>query len=152
MIEGCLDWQKHRLVRPDVVKVATAEYFEAQDTMADWLAAKCKVDFGNTAYTATTKELFESWLAYTKALNEPSGTERTFSDSLEKRGFPRNKNVPIPTGRVRGSASSAWYPLKRSTEGLEMASDSPRQARSEALRRFEALLSNVPRVRTRVYA
>jgi hypothetical protein len=33
-----------------------------------------------------------------------------------------------------------------------MASDSPRQARSEALRRFEALLSNVPRVRTRVYA
>jgi putative DNA primase/helicase len=102
MLEGCLDWQKHRLVRPEVVKVATAEYFEAQDTMADWLAAKCKVDTGNAAYTATTKELFESWSIYTKALNEPPGTERTFSEALEKRGFPRNKHVKTISGEARG--------------------------------------------------
>jgi putative DNA primase/helicase len=33
MIEGCLDWQKHRLVRPKVVLDATAQYFEEQDVI-----------------------------------------------------------------------------------------------------------------------
>jgi putative DNA primase/helicase len=37
MIEGCLDWQANRLVRPEVVKDATDEYFTAQDTFSQWL-------------------------------------------------------------------------------------------------------------------
>lgn len=41
MIEGCLDWQNHRLVRPKIVTDATAEYFEAQDTIGRWLAERC---------------------------------------------------------------------------------------------------------------
>jgi putative DNA primase/helicase len=40
MIDGCLDWQRHGLVRPKIVTDATAEYFEAQDTIGRWLAER----------------------------------------------------------------------------------------------------------------
>ena len=33
MIDGCLDWQKNRLMRPKVVTDATAEYFEDQELL-----------------------------------------------------------------------------------------------------------------------
>jgi putative DNA primase/helicase len=41
MIEGCLDWQKHGLVRPAIVTEATEEYFEAQDVIGRWMAERC---------------------------------------------------------------------------------------------------------------
>jgi putative DNA primase/helicase len=44
MIDGCLDWQKHGLVRPQVVLDATAEYFQAQDIIGRWIAEQCIVD------------------------------------------------------------------------------------------------------------
>jgi putative DNA primase/helicase len=31
MIEGCIDWQKNGLIRPDKVIAATEEYFDEQD-------------------------------------------------------------------------------------------------------------------------
>ena len=43
MIEGCLEWQRDGLKQPDVVKLATEEYFEAQDTTGKWLAERCKI-------------------------------------------------------------------------------------------------------------
>lgn len=44
MIEGCLNWQRHGLLRPAVVKDATAEYFEAQDIIGRWIAERCILD------------------------------------------------------------------------------------------------------------
>ena len=41
MIEGCLDWQRSGLERPKIVTDATAEYFEAQDTIGRWMAERC---------------------------------------------------------------------------------------------------------------
>lgn len=41
MITGCLDWQRNGLDRPAVVTEATAEYFEAQDTIGRWMAERC---------------------------------------------------------------------------------------------------------------
>jgi len=39
-IEGCLDWQRHGLVRPQVVLDATAEYLEGQDLIGRWMAER----------------------------------------------------------------------------------------------------------------
>ena len=103
MIDGCLDWQEHGLVRPDVVQVATAEYFAAQDTIGDWLEAKCIADQANPFRKASTAELHESWAAYARQSNEPAGTMKSFSQIIEKRGFTPVKHVPTATGnRVRG--------------------------------------------------
>ena len=49
MIEGCIDCHENGLVRPQIVVGATAEYFDDQDLVAQWLNEKCTVDPENTA-------------------------------------------------------------------------------------------------------
>ncbi|MCJ2035756.1 phage/plasmid primase, P4 family [Methylobacterium sp. J-068] len=105
MIEGCLDWQANRLVRPDVVKDATDEYFTAQDTFSQWLEERCIVDRSNPYRKATTKELFDSWSKYAFGNNEAVGSLKAFSENFEKRGFKKLLNVPTGLGtRARGFA------------------------------------------------
>jgi putative DNA primase/helicase len=41
MIEGCLEWQRIGLQQPEAVKLATEEYFEAQDVIGKWMAERC---------------------------------------------------------------------------------------------------------------
>ena len=103
MIVGCLDWQSNRLVRPEVVKAATDEYFSAQDTFGQWLEERCTVDRNNSYRKATTQELFASWSDYAKSNNEAAGTQTSFGERMDKHGFRKNKHVPTGTGaRARG--------------------------------------------------
>ncbi|SEI15018.1 putative DNA primase/helicase [Methylobacterium sp. 275MFSha3.1] len=112
MIEGCLDWQAHRLVRPEVVKDATDEYFATQDTFGQWLEARCIVQHGNNYRKATTQELFASWSEYARGNNEPPGTQTSFGDRLDKLGFKKNKNVPTGMNtRARGYEGIEVRPL-----------------------------------------
>lgn len=120
MIEGCLDWQANRLVRPDVVKDATDEYFTAQDTFSQWLEERCIVDRGNPYRKATTKELFDSWSKYAFGNNEAAGSLKAFSENFEKRGFKKLLNVPTGLGtRARGFA------------GVEVRMDHPQGGNDE---------------------
>ncbi|MEM9186091.1 MAG: phage/plasmid primase, P4 family [Planctomycetota bacterium] len=41
MVQGCLDWQRHRLSEPPAVMVATQEYRTESDTLARWIADEC---------------------------------------------------------------------------------------------------------------
>lgn len=117
MIEGCLDWQVNRLVRPEVVKDATDEYFTAQDTFSQWLEERCIVEHGNPYRKATTQELFASWSNYAKLNNEVAGTQTSFGDRMDKAGFAKNKNVPNGIGgRTRGY------------QGVELRAQSNREA------------------------
>jgi putative DNA primase/helicase len=43
MIEGCLDWQEHGLIRPNVVNTATSDYFADEDVFGQWLEECCDV-------------------------------------------------------------------------------------------------------------
>ena len=36
-IDGCLDWQRNGLVRPESVVAATDDYFSDQDLFGQWL-------------------------------------------------------------------------------------------------------------------
>lgn len=103
MIQGCRDWQHNKLVRPDVVQVATDEYFTAQDTFRQWLEERCTVEPCNPYRKATTQELFASWSEFAKLNNEPAGTQKSFGDRMDKLGFRKNKHVPTGRGsRARG--------------------------------------------------
>lgn len=103
LINGCLDWQKNGLMRPDVVKGATEEYFEAQDVIGAWLDEHCRVDRGNEHRKAATADLFASWSDYARACSEPPGTLVTFADTLKDKGFTPKRGVPNAAGmRVRG--------------------------------------------------
>jgi putative DNA primase/helicase len=84
MVDGCLDWQKSGLQRSDTIKDATEEYFRDQDVFHQWLEERCDIEPGNTFKTASSGELFESWAAFAKRANHPTGTQTSFADRLKK--------------------------------------------------------------------
>ena len=96
-IDGCLDWQKDRLVRPKVVTDATAEYFDDQDSFSQWLEECCDVEIGNRYKTATSDDLFASWSGHARAAGIEAGTKIAFGEKL--RGA---RLEPYKSDRQRG--------------------------------------------------
>ncbi len=96
MIEGCLDWQMHGLVRPDVVKNATADYFSEQDTVNQWVTEFCTV---GVTESDTLDSLFKSWTAYAMANGEKPGASKWFSQTLSRLGCEAVKNTPGNHGK-----------------------------------------------------
>lgn len=80
-IEGCLDWQAHGLIRPQVVIDATTDYFEAQDVIGRWIAERCilasNLEDRNGPMLADCKE----WCATN---GEASPTAQQFRGALER--------------------------------------------------------------------
>lgn len=93
MIDGCLDWQKNGLMRPQVVKEATEEYFDDQNTMAQWLEKCCEVDMKNFYLASSSNSLFQSWSGFAKSNGVDPGTSKTFKPALEKMGFKFKKDM-----------------------------------------------------------
>lgn len=92
IIEGCLDWQMHGLIRPKVVVDATAEYFSEQDNVRQWLDECC--DVGERAYFDTSDSLFKSWTAFAIATGEKPRTAKWFAQQLRRQGFNTLKDTP----------------------------------------------------------
>ena len=87
-IDGCLDWQRNGLVRPEVVAEATAEYFEDQDLYSQWLGECCRVhplvnDKGST--------LYQSWRAFAEDRGVRPGDMKQFADKLKRSGFKKER-------------------------------------------------------------
>lgn len=85
VMAGCLDWQRHGLLRPQSVRDATAEYFADQDIFQQWLDECCEVGRG---YADTTATLWESWDGFSSLRGgKASGRTKGFPDTLRARGF-----------------------------------------------------------------
>jgi putative DNA primase/helicase len=82
MIDGCLDWQKHGLVRPQIVLDATESYFEDQDSLGQWIDECTDCEPGNTHKSATSAELYKSWSEYSHAAGENPGSQKEFVNML----------------------------------------------------------------------
>jgi putative DNA primase/helicase len=93
LLDGCLDWQRHGLVRPAVVTAATGVYFEEQDTFDDWVAESCDLDPGNQYKSEAASALFSSWAAYAKAAGAHPGNKSDFGDRLIDLGCERHKGA-----------------------------------------------------------
>jgi putative DNA primase/helicase len=108
-IRGCLDWQANGLIRPAVVQDATAGYFEAQDSFAQWLEEACE---RGPTYVEKTSDLWISW-SHFAADNQVDtrGRAKGFPDALHARGFTSIKN----THGIRG----------RAYKGLRLRTDDP---------------------------
>lgn len=86
MIEGCLDWQKNGLQRPQCVKIATENYFADQDIFSQWIAECCEVD---PIFSGQSSDLFNSWKKFAELNGILPGNSKTFSNDMEKRGFSK---------------------------------------------------------------
>jgi putative DNA primase/helicase len=96
MIEGCLDWQAHGLVRPTVVSEATTEYFEEQNNVKQWVAECCDVGKDRVDSVAN---LFASWKTFATASGERASTKKWLGGVLEREGYSRIKDEEGIRGR-----------------------------------------------------
>lgn len=94
MINGCIDWQKHGLQRPECVKQATEDYFEDQDLFSQWINQCCNIHF---EFKGKSNALFDSWKKFAEDNNIKAGNSKSFKSSMERRGF---QHKSINTGRV----------------------------------------------------
>lgn len=92
-IEGCQDWMAEGLRAPEVVERVTDDYFAEQDLMAQWIGEQCECDrMPIRAATQTrhlSSKLFGSWAAWAKKNGEEPGSNKRFSQALERRGFTK---------------------------------------------------------------
>jgi len=89
-LEGCLEWQERGLAPPESVTEATAEYFDAQDTLSQWIEERC-ITMPNCEAKASA--LYADWKDWAEGAGEFVGSQRRFSQGLEDRGFRRQRRM-----------------------------------------------------------
>jgi putative DNA primase/helicase len=100
MIDGCHDWQINGLVCPDVVTASTAEYFDDQDLLTQWIEECCdRTDHKGKPVADTLASLIASWRGFAKGRGEEFSGSKGFSSALQKRGFTRIKDKHGIRGR-----------------------------------------------------
>lgn len=101
MIEGCLEWQREGMFRPAVVREATAEYFEAQDTFGQWLAERCILDVSLETKPSMLLKDFQEWC---RNNGEPENDNKRMRGMLERtsgiryvksRGYPAVRGIGL---------------------------------------------------------
>jgi putative DNA primase/helicase len=85
-IEGTALWHKDGLKPPEAVVSATAEYFDAEDDLENWIKDRCARD-SNGRQGST--ELYYSWRDWAEQTGRAggAGSQKAFSDSLRDKGF-----------------------------------------------------------------
>lgn len=88
-IQGCLSWQAGGLRPPAAVLDATAEYLEAEDATAAWMAECC---ITGPNLTTGSSALYASWKAWADKAGEHAGSQKRFSQAMQNRGFEGGKD------------------------------------------------------------
>jgi putative DNA primase/helicase len=99
MIDGAIDWQANGLIRPDVVRTATATYFADQDTVRQWVDECCETTDRPPHTADTPASLFASWHNYATANGEEAGSKKQFADRLGALGYQPIKDTHGIRGR-----------------------------------------------------
>lgn len=117
MIDGALKWQASGLRPPDKVSIATAQYFEDQDNLSQWLDECCEVNNRELIETGVTSamlccrssDLYADWKKWCDANGEDAGSNKAFSDQLTRQGFIKKKT----------KTSKVFYGLGRKPENQD---------------------------------
>lgn len=108
-IKGCELWHKSEagLVPPPIVVEATANYFAEQDNLKSWLAERCE---NKPAEKEPSRKLFHDWKLWNEEAGEDAGTEKRFSESLQRHhATQRTKSGVVFLGlKLRPRATGAW--------------------------------------------
>ena len=73
---------------PKIVRDASAEYFNDQDALGEWLESRTVAE--HDQFTLST-HLFADWRQWCESRNLPIATEIDFVESLKERGFERKR-------------------------------------------------------------
>jgi putative DNA primase/helicase len=89
LVAGCLEWQAEGLRMPEKVRAATAEYRDAQDVLAAFLADCCLT---GPDYRSRATPLYEAYTRWAKSAGEHEVSQRRFGDAMTERGYDRYTN------------------------------------------------------------
>jgi len=88
-VEGCLRWQRDGLRSPEAVKVATADYRQSQDVVAEFVADACIVQSGATV---KSNDLFAAYSEWCKTAGERPMSRTRFGTSLAAAGYLKRRS------------------------------------------------------------
>jgi phage/plasmid-associated DNA primase len=90
-IQGCKKWRDRRasggLPRPARVRASTADYFEEQDTVRQWVDECCTT--GDPEHRAVTADLYRYWKMFCEGRGFDPGTSTSLSRALVRLGFEK---------------------------------------------------------------
>jgi P4 family phage/plasmid primase-like protien len=84
MIDGCLMWQRDGLNPPKIVRDATKDYLESEDTMQNFFEDCCVV--GKNMYDSL-EHLWDGYVDWCEDCREFIGTKKAFGQKLKDRGY-----------------------------------------------------------------
>ena len=102
-LEGCLEWQRIGLSPPKIVTDATADYFDDQDLIKQWLDECTEADTPVAFISAS--QLFASWKSWCDQRGFATGSAKALSEALSERGLIHKR-----TKKGRGFASLKLKP------------------------------------------
>lgn len=87
-VEGCLAWQREGLQPPASVVSATAEYFDEEDAVGDFLDEEAQ---RHPQARVAVADVFQRWQDWAGRRGEYVGTSRWLAQQLANRGFERTR-------------------------------------------------------------
>jgi len=106
-LEGCLEWQRIGLAPPKIVTDATADYFDDQDLIKQWLDECTEADTPVAFIFAS--QLFASWKSWCDQRGFATGSAKALSEALSDRGLIHKR-----TKKGRGFAGLKFKPTDHS--------------------------------------
>jgi len=89
-IEGYLAWQREGLGTAGAVVEATAEYREASDSLAGFLAERCVMD---SSLSCPVGDLYRAYREWAEGTGERPVSQRRFGQMLAERGFKLDRTI-----------------------------------------------------------
>ena len=91
LIRGCIARREEGLNPPEAVIAQTTQYKDTQDVLEQWLNEECefaaitKLDYGDTGYDTTRRELYAAWKVWCRGGDFDYGSEKSFKVSMDTR-------------------------------------------------------------------
>ena len=108
VFKGVARWKADGLRKPSIVQSLTDAYLADQDVIGAWLSEETVAI--SSEFTPNA-EIHESYASFCRALDERPLTQRTLSEQLEARGFPKGRKSDARGHyglRIRRATGVAW--------------------------------------------
>lgn len=122
LVRGCMDWSENGLVKPSIVRQATAEYRQQENPVAEFIEECCELgDYvagvsESLRFAVTVNDIWESYDVWCERSGRHALSNRTFAAVL-RAAAPR---VEKQTAKFSGKDMKAWV-------GIKLKGDAPRR-------------------------
>jgi putative DNA primase/helicase len=90
--DGYLEWKKDGLAPPAAVRNATDKYLADEDALARWIEEECVTGKNRWGIGAL---LWKRWASWSELNKEWTGSRKSFSQELERRGYAPGKSQEV---------------------------------------------------------